>query len=61
MSGNDKCTSGNFGDSSRLTNWILGSEAACNTTSKVSDFIPCLLEDTYKHIEVEDRYHVTEK
>ena len=32
MSSNDKCTSGNFGDSSQLTNWILGSGATCHMT-----------------------------
>ena len=30
-------------------------------TLAVSDFIPGLLEDTYKHIEVADGHHVTEK
>ena len=30
-------------------------------TPEVSDFVPGLLEDTYKHIEVADRHHVTAK
>ena len=60
-SGNDKCHSGNFGDSSQLTNWILDSRAACQMTPEVSGFIPGSLEDTYKHIEVGDGHHVTEK
>ena len=30
MSNNDKCPSGNFGDSSKLTNWILDSGATCH-------------------------------
>ena len=30
-------------------------------TPEVSDFIPGLLEDTYKHIEVADGHHVTAK
>ena len=61
MSGNDECSSGNFGDSSQLTNWILDSREACHMTPEVSDFIPGSLEDTYKHIEVADGNHVTEK
>ena len=32
MSGNDECTSGNFGDSSQLTNWILDHGATCHMT-----------------------------
>ena len=32
MSGNDKCPSGNFGDSLQLTNWILDSGATCHMT-----------------------------
>ena len=61
MSGNDECTSENFGDSLQLTNWILGSGATCHMTPEVSDFIPGPLEDTDKHIEVADGYHVTAK
>ena len=61
MSGNDECPSANFGDSSQLTNWILDSRATCHMTPEVSDFIPGSLEDTDKHIEVADRYHVTAK
>ena len=59
MSGNDKCPSRNFGDSSQLTNCILGSVETCHMTLEVSDFIPGSLEDTDKHIEVSDRHHVT--
>ena len=47
---NDGCPSGNFGDSSQLTNQILDSGATCPMTPKVSNFIPCLLEDTDKYI-----------
>ena len=61
MSGNDECPSGNFGDVSQLTNWVLDSEATCHMTPEVSDFIPCLLEDAYKYIEVADGNHVTAK
>ena len=61
MSGNDECTSVNFGHSSQLTNWILYSGATYHTTPEDSYFIPGLLEDTDKHIEVVDGHHVTEK
>ena len=61
MSNNDKCPSGNFGDSSQLTTWILDSRATCHMTPEVSDFISGSLEDTDKHIEVADRHHVTAK
>ena len=61
MSGNDKCPSGNFGDSQQLTNWILDSGATCRRTPQISDFISSSLEDTDKHIEVEDGHHVTAK
>ena len=40
MSGNDKCPSENFGDSSQFTNWILDSGAKCHMTLEVSYFIP---------------------
>ena len=61
MSGNDECTSGNFGDISQLTNWILDSGATCHMTPDVSDFNPGSLEYTDEHIEVADGHHVTEK
>ena len=61
MSGNDKCTSVNFGDSSELTNWILDSGATCHMTPDVSDFIPGLLEDMDNHIEVAEGHHVMAK
>ena len=61
MSNNDKCPSGNFGDSSQLTNWIFDSGATCHMTPEVSDFIPGPLEDTDKPIEVADRHYVTVK
>ena len=61
MSNNDKCPSGNFGDSSQLTNWIFDSVATCHMTPEVSDLIPGSLEDTDKHIEVADGHHVTAK
>ena len=52
MSGNNEFPSGNFGDSLKLTNWILDSGATCHMTREVSDFISGLLEDRDKHIEV---------
>ena len=61
MSGNYKCPSGHFGDSSQLTNWILDSEATCHTTPEVSYFITGSLEDTNEYIGVTDRHHVTAK
>ena len=61
ISVNDKCPSGNFGDSSQLTNWILDSGATCNMTPAVSYFIPGSIEDTDRHIEVADGHHVTAK
>ena len=61
MSGNDNFTSGNFGDSSQFTKWILDSGATCHMTPEVSVFIPVSLEDTDKHIEVADGHHVMAK
>ena len=48
MSSNDKRKSQEYGDSSKLTNWILYSEATGHTTPEISDFIPGSLEDTDK-------------
>ena len=61
MSDNDECPSGNFGDSSKLSNRILDYGATCHMTPEVSDFITGSLEDTDKHIEVTERNHVTAK
>ena len=61
LSDNDECTSGNFGDSLQLTNWILDSGATCHMTPEVSDFISDFLEDRDKHMKVTDRHHVTMK
>ena len=52
MSYNDKCSSRYFGDSSKLTNWVLDSGATCHMKPYISGFIPGSLKDTYKHIEV---------
>ena len=61
MSGNDEIAGRYFGDSLQLTNWILDSVATCYMTPHVSNFIPGLLEDTDKRIEVADEHHVTTK
>ena len=61
MSGNDKSSSGYFGDISQLTNWILDSGATCHMSPKVSDFIPDLLEDTDKYIEFMDEHYAMAK
>ena len=61
ISSNDERSSDNYGDSSKLTNWILDSGATCHMTPEVSDFIPGSLEDTDKYIGVADGHHVTVK
>ena len=61
MSGNEKRSSTDFGDSLQLTNWILDSGAKCHMTPQDSDFIPGALEDTDKYIEFSDGHHVTVK
>ena len=59
ISENDKSRSRSFGDSSRLTNWILDSGETCHIIPQVSDCIPGSLEDTDKYIEFADGNHVT--
>ena len=61
MSSNDEHSSKNYGDSSKLNNWILDLGATCHMTPEVSDFIPGSLEDTDKHTEVADGHHVIAK
>ena len=61
MSGNDKSSSIGFGDNSKLTNWILDSGARSHMTPQVPYFIPGLLEDTDKYIDVSDWHDVTAK
>ena len=39
MYGNDECPGEIFGDSSQLTNWILGSGSTFHMKPEVSDFI----------------------
>ena len=59
ISGNEKNSSIDFGDSSQLTKWILDSGATCHMTPEVSDFITELLEDADKYIEVVDGHKIT--
>ena len=61
MSGNDKVSRRDFGDSSLLNNWILDSGETCHMTAQVSYFIPGTLEDTDKYIEVADGHYITSK
>ena len=46
MSSDDELKNVNYGDSSKLTNWILDSGATCHMTPEVTDFISGSLEDT---------------
>ena len=61
MSSDDKRKSKDYGNSLKLTNWILDSRATCHMMPEVTDFIPGSLEDTDKFIEFADGHHVTEK
>ena len=61
ISGNYENSSRDFGDSSKLTNWILDSWATFHMTPKASDFIPGLFKYMDKYIEVMDKNYVTEK
>ena len=61
MSNNDERKSEKYGDSSKLTNWILDSGATFHITLEFSDFIPGSLEDMDKYIEFADGHHVTAK
>ena len=51
MSSDDKHKSGEYGDSSQLTNWIFDSGSTCHMTPEVTDLLPGSLEDTDKFIE----------
>ena len=61
MSDNDKFPSRNFGDSLKLTNWILDSGVTCHMKQEVLEFIPGSLDYTDRHIEVADGHHVIAK
>ena len=61
MSSNYERKSGNYGDSSQLTNWILYLGATCHMTPEVSYFVPGSLEYTDRYIEVARGHHVMAK
>ena len=61
ISSNNERSSEKYGDSSKLTYWILDSGSTCHMTPEVSYFIPRSLEDKDKYIEVADGHHVTAK
>ena len=61
MSTNAESFRRHFGDSSQLTNCILGSGATCHMTPDISDFIPGLLVETDIYIKVVDGYFFTAK
>ena len=61
MSNDDVRENKDYGNNSQLVNWILDSGATCHMTPEITDFIPGLLEDTDKFIEVADGHLVTEK
>ena len=61
VSGNYESTSRDFGNTLKLTNWILYSGAKCHMSPHVSDFIPGSLEDTDKYIKVSDGHRATSK
>ena len=61
MSGKDACPRETFGDSSKLTNWVLDYEATCHMTQEVSDCITGSIEKTDKYIEIADGHHGMEK
>ena len=61
MSSDDKGKNKDYGNSSQLTKWILDSGAMCHMTPEVTNFIPGILEDTDKFIEVADGHHITAK
>ena len=61
MSGNEKSSSRDFGDSLQLTNWILDSGTTFLMAPQVSGYIQGLLEDTDKYIEVADGHHIPAK
>ena len=50
-----------FGDSSQLTNWVLGSGATFHMKPDISDFIPGSFVETDKYIEVSYGHSVTAK
>ena len=52
ISGNDEIPSGDFSDSSQLTNWILDNGSTCHIKTHVFYFTPGSLEDTDKKLKM---------
>ena len=50
-----------YGNSSQLTNWTLDSNVTCHMTPDIYYFIPGLLVETDKYIEVAYENYVTAK
>ena len=61
MSYNAKSPRRNYGDRLQLTNQILDSGATCHMTPEISGFIPGLLVETDKYVQVSDGNLVTAK
>ena len=61
MSDHEESPSRDLCKSSQLTNSVLDSGATCHMNPHFSDFIPGLLEDRDKHIEIADRHQITSK
>ena len=61
MSSNVEIPRRSYGNSLKVTNWVLDSGATCNMTIEISDFITGLLMTTDKYIEVADVNFITEK
>ena len=59
MSYNAESNRRNYGDILQLTNWILDSGETCHMTPEIQYFIPGLLVETDKYIEVADGNFVT--
>ena len=61
MSTNAESTRRNYGNSLKLTNWILDSGTTGHMEPDISDFIPGLLVQTDKYIQVVHGNFVTAK
>ena len=61
MSPNKEIPRRDFGDSLKLTNWILDSGAACHMKPEIQYFIPVLLAETDKYNKVADGHLITVK
>ena len=61
MSSNVEIPRINYGDRLQLTNFILDPGVTCQMTPEISNFIPGLLAEIDKHIEVADGHFITAK